>query len=94
MGCDYYIINKLVFEYSNTDEKDIIQLSRDRGYCYGNYTIDECIEQKSYEEIIYEHGKWLINNEDMIELYSYLLETNNINWTYLTKIIKVKSGER
>jgi hypothetical protein len=97
MGCDYYMITKLVIEYKYIDnngesKKEEIEISTDRCYLFHDYTIDQLIDMNSYEETIY-NDNWLIRNEDLIELYEYVLEQNNINMYDISSIKKVKTGK-
>jgi hypothetical protein len=94
MGCDFYIITGLDIDFTHDNEKNYIQLNRDCGYIWGDKSVDECIGRYCSRDIIYEDGKWLIHDEDMIELYHYVLEKNDVNLYNVVRITKVKTGEK
>lgn len=93
MGCDYYLATLLVIEYNNS-ESDSILLKQKKCYIANDDTIEEAIKKYSYKELIYVNGNWVTNNEELIELYTYILENNNFALYNVKSITKVVSGYR
>jgi hypothetical protein len=93
MGCDYYIIHSLVIEY-NDYEKKYITIKEERGYVGGDETIEESMNRRYYSEIIYENGNWIFSNDELEDLYNYILENNDVSLYYVNTITKVISCYR
>jgi hypothetical protein len=93
MGCDYYLATLLVIEYNNSDS-DSILIKEEKCYIANDDTIEEAINKRYYKDLIYVNGNWENNNEELIELYTYILEKNNFALYDIKSITKVVSGYR